>query len=177
VRADTEGEMLVRFAALIGVLAKDLARPIQQPGRRLAARGRDHLQVEQQFVAAQSSGGAGFVGELGRQKIGHDVVGRMFGTPVDVGREHFTGRDDAVGILGHLPAALLAQRRVAVLDDMGLILLGNAEQHPDDLHRHLRAEVAHEVEPAGADQRVKTACGELADLRFQRGDLARREDP
>jgi hypothetical protein len=64
-----------------------------------------------------------------------------------------------------------------MLDDVALVRLGNAEQHPDHLHRHLRAEVGDEVEPPGADQRIEAACGEFADLRFQRSDFARGEDP
>ena len=57
-----------------------------------------------------------------------------------------------------------------------LVLFGDAEEHADRPHRHLRAEVADEVEAAGADERIEAARAELADLRLDRVHLARRED-
>ena len=101
----------------------------------------------------------------------------MFGAPVDELREHLTRRDGTVGVLGHLAASFGAQRRVAVLDHVLLIGLGDTEQHSDDPHRHLSAEVLDEVEAPRPDEWVKAAGGELPDLGFQRGDLAGSEYP
>ena len=52
-------------------------------------------------------------------------------------------------------ARLGAQLGVAVVADRCLVGLGDAEQHADHLHRHLRAEVGDEVELPVADQRVE----------------------
>jgi len=56
------------------VLSEHLARPAEQPGRRLTACCRDDLEVQQQLVAAEAARGAGLVGELGVEQLGHDVV-------------------------------------------------------------------------------------------------------
>src|SRR6185312_4371920 len=77
----------------------------------------------------------------------------------------------------YLAAPLGAQRRVAVVDVMLLIGFGDAEQHPDHPHRHLRAEIFDEVEPSGVYQRIEAACRELPDPRLQRADLPWGEDP
>src|SRR5437588_219227 len=58
-----------------------------------------------------------------------------------------------------------------------LIFLGNAQQHADHPHRHLRTQVGDQVEPAGSDQRIQTAGAEFADLRFEVVDLAWGEHP
>ena len=61
--------------------------------------------------------------------------------------------------------------------DVLLVLLRDPEEHADHAHRHLRAEVGHEVEAAGTDERVEAVDAELADLRLERVHLLRREDP
>ena len=48
----------------------------------------------------------------------------------------------------HRLAGLGAEVRVDAVPDRLLVLLGDAEQHPDHPHRHLRAEVGDEVEAA-----------------------------
>ena len=68
--------------------------------------------------------------------------------------------------------SLEAQALVEPVADRLLVLLGDAEQHADRAHRHLRAEVGDEVEAAGADERVEAAGAELADLRLERVHLA-----
>ena len=65
----------------------------------------------------------------------------------------------------------------SVVADSLLICFRDAEQHPDDSHRHLRAEVRDEVEVPGADQRVKATGAELPYLGFERGHPLRSEDP
>ena len=58
-----------------------------------------------------------------------------------------------------------------------LVLFGDAEQHPDGAHRHLRAEVPNKIEPARSHQRVEAAGAELAYLRLEIVDVPGGEDP
>ena len=55
------------------------------------------------------------------------------------------------------------EQLVGGLADHLLVLLGHAEQRADDHHRELHPEVLHEVEPAGADERVEEVGAQLAD--------------
>ncbi len=80
-----------QFAALIGVFGENLSGPTDQPGGGLVACSGDDVEVDQQFVAGQSAGGAGLVDELDVEQFGHDVVRRMCGAPIDVGGELFAG--------------------------------------------------------------------------------------
>ena len=73
--------------------------------------------------------------------------------------------------LGHR-ALFEAQPVVDAVEQGLLVLLGDAEEHPDRAHRHLGAEVADEVEPAGADERIERAGAELAHLRLDGVHLA-----
>ncbi len=84
-------------------------------------------------------------------------------------REH--GVEVGHGALGQ-PQAVVD----AVADGL-LVVLGDAEQHADGPHGHLRAEVLNEVEPSRPDQRVEAAGAELADLRLEVVDVARGENP
>ena len=74
--------------------------------------------------------------------------------------------DTSIGLPG-----LGAEVRVDPVADRLLVLLGDAEQHADHPHRHLRAEVGDEVEAAGADERVEAA------RRRTRGSWARAPPP
>ena len=98
----------------------------------------------------------------------------MLGSPVDVVREDLTAQRVA-SRASHRLASLRAQRCVDVVADRLLILLRDSEQHPDHSHRHLGAEVGHEVEPARTDQRIEAIDAEPPDLRLERGHLLRRE--
>ena len=64
-----------------------------------------------------------------------------------------------------------------MVTDRLLVLVRDAQQHPDDPHRHLGTEVRDEVEAPGTDQRVEAPGGEVADLRLQRSHALRGEDP
>ena len=44
-----------------------------------------------------------------------------------------------------------------------LVGFRDSEEHPDDPHRHLRAEVADEIEAAGTDERIQQLHAELTD--------------
>ena len=77
----------------------------------------------------------------------------------------------------HRFSRLGAQLGIAVVADHLLVVLGDAQQRADHLHRHLRAEVGDEIEPFGTHQRVEALRAELPDLGLQRVDLARREHP
>ena len=168
--------VLDELAALVGVFGQNLAGPADQPRGGLVARAGDHVEVDEQFLAGQPPRDARLVDELDVEQFGHDVVGRVLGAPVDVGREELAGDQPVLGGL-HRLARLGAHLRVGVVADHLLVVLGDAEQHADHLHRHLRAEVGDEVEPAGADQRIQALRAEFADLGLQRVDLARGEHP
>ena len=92
--------------------------------------------------------------ELGVEELGHEVVGRVLGPPVDVVGEQL-GAAQAPGRRRHLVVVVVeAQALVDPVADRHLVLLGDAEQHADREHRHDRAEVGDEVEapvvrPAG----------------------------
>ena len=59
--------------------------------------------------------------------------------------------------VGHR-ALLEAQPVVDAIADGLLVLLGDAEEHADRAHGHLGAEVADEVEAAGAHERIERAA-------------------
>ena len=105
----------------------------------------------------------------------------MLGAPVDVLAEdvrQLRARPPLRSLReAHGLARLGAQVAVDVLAHRAPVLRRDAHEHPDDLHRHLGAEVGDEVEPVGADQRVEALGGEVADLLFERGHPLRRERP
>ena len=78
---------------------------------------------------------AGFVFELGFEKLGGEVVGRVLYPPVDELGEHLPIGDHAAGML-HLPATFGADVLVAVLLEAFLKVLGDAEEHADHPQRH-----------------------------------------
>ena len=73
-----------------------------------------------------------------------------------------------------LPASVRSLR-VGVVADEFLVVVRNAEQHADDLHRHLRAQVLDEVERAHFRPADPLPRAEFADLGLECLDLARRE--
>ena len=154
------------------MLGQHLAGPADQARRGLVARAGDHVDVGEHLLARQPARGAGLVLELGVEQLGHEVVGRVLGPPVDVLGEHLAAGEVSPVEL-HRLAGLGAQVRVGVVADRLLVLLGDAEQHADHPHRHLRAEVGDEVEAVGADERVEAVGAELADLRLERVHLPR----
>ena len=77
----------------------------------------------------------------------------------------------------HGLAGLSAQVGVDSVPYGLLVLFGDTQQHANDPHGHLRAEVGDEVELLGTDQRIEALSAELADLRFERGHPVRGEDP
>ena len=101
----------------------------------------------------------------------------MLGAPVDVGGVVVTEMLDRVGGDLHRPARLGAQIRVGAVPDGLVVVVGDAEQHADDPHGHLRAEIADEVEVPGPDQGIQTAATVFPDLRLELADLARGEHP
>ena len=167
-----ERRVLHDLAALLGVVAEDLAGPADEPVRRLVAGAGDDVDVQQRLVARQRPGDAVLVLERRRQQLGHDVVGGMLGAPVDVLAEdvrQLRARTPLRSLReAHGLARLGAQVAVDVLAHRAPVLRRDAHEHPDDLHRHLGAEVGDEVEPVGADQRVEALGGEVADLLFER---------
>ena len=73
------------------------------------------------------------------QQLGHEVVGGVLGAPVEVVPEVLERRGgiEAVAVVLGL-AGLGADVRVGAVTHGFLVLLGDAEQHPDHPHRHLR---------------------------------------
>ena len=172
-RVGDEREIVDELATLVRVVGQDLARPPDQTRRRLVAGTGDHVQVREELGARQPARGPGLVLELGVQQLGHEVVGRVIGPPVDVLGEQLAAREIPGEPLRL--ARLGAQRRVGVLADRLLVLFGDPEQHADHPHGHLRAEVGDEVEPVRALEPIQTVDAELPDLRLQRVHLPRRE--
>ena len=108
---------------------------------------------------------------------GHEVVGRVSRPPVDVVLE-----ERVVGELVLAELARLAGFAAQIVSSLwtrtsSWSCLGDAEQHADHLHRHPGAEVGHEVEPVGPDERIEHLGAALPDLRLERVHLLRREDP
>src|SRR5262245_8950174 len=158
------------------MFGQQLARPPDQPRRRLVARRGEQPDVAQRFVTREPPPRSRHVVELGVQQFGHEIVGRVLHAPVDVLLELGAGLLDLEARLevGHL-ALVDPQALVDAIADRFLVLFGDAEQHADRAHGHLRAQIADEVEAAGADQRIEAARAEGADLGFECGDLPRRE--
>ena len=164
-----------RRLALLRVLGQHLAGPPDEAGGGLVAGPGDDGDVHQELVPAEAPHGAGLVLELGVEQVRHDVVGRVLGPPVDVGLE-LRAVGEALRHV-HRLALLGAEVPVDLVADGLLVLVGHAQQHPDDAHRHHRAEVADEVEAPAPDVRIEAVRAELADLRLQGRHLLRGEHP
>ena len=61
--------------------------------------------------------------------------------------------------------------------EVGLVGLGDADQHADHLHRQSQREVGHEVERVTPDEPVDDLDAELPDLGLESGHGPRREQP
>ena len=101
----------------------------------------------------------------------------MTGTPIDVRGE------DLVAILGHLRQHVVRQSALfqleRVVDPVAnrlLVLIRNAEQHPDGPHRHRSTDIGDEVEAALCHQGFETARAEFPHLGFERRDPPGLED-
>ena len=158
-----ERRVLDQLAALVGVLGQHLAGPADEAGGGLVAGAGDDGDVGEELVAAQAPHGAGLVLELGVEQLGHDVVGRVLGPPVDVlGELSAVGRCSLDTSIGS-PASVRRLRVDPVADGL-LVLLRDAEQHADHAHRHLGAEVGDEVEASGrrrADRGIRAQSSRI----------------
>ncbi len=172
-RVGDERGVVDQLATLVGVLSEHLARPPDEARGRLVAGAGDDGDVGEDLLAPQRARRARLVDELGVHQLGHDVVGGVLDAPVEVLGEHLAVDEVLRHLLGL--ARLGAQPRVALVAHRLLVALGDAEQHADHAHRHLRAEVGDEVEPGFADERVEALRAVLADLRLERVDLPGRE--
>src|SRR6202007_1466195 len=167
--------VLGQLAALVGVFGENLSGPTNQPGGGLVSCARDDIEIDQQFVAGQPAGGPCLVDEFNVEQLGHDVIGGIGGSPIDVCGKDVPGGHSAFVV--HRLAGFGTHLRVGLVADEFLVVLGDAEQHADDLHGHLRAEVGDEVDVSRSDQRIQRLRAEVADLRLQRCDLAAGEHP
>ena len=171
-----ERAVLDQLAALVGVLGQHLAGPADQPGGGLVAGAGHDVDVGEHLVAAQAPDGAGLVLELGVEQLGHDVVGRVLGPPVDV--------------LGELLAAGEALRHLHRLARLGAqVARRRGRGSPPGPPRGCRAACRSPASASGRRGRRRSRSrpvptsgsrlvgAELADLRLERGDLPRREHP
>ena len=175
-RVGNEPGVVRQLAPLVGMLREHLPLQPIKPRRRLVPRAGHDRDVREDLLAREPAHRSRFVLELGEEHLGHEVVGRVVGAPVDVVAEDGTGQEVVLRVL-HGLARFGSQRRIDVLADLVLVLLRDTEEHADHPHRHLRAEVRHEVEPAGADERVEARRAQLPDLGFECVHLLRGENP
>ena len=136
------------FPPLVGVLGEQLARPADQPGCRLVARTGEHLDVEEDFAAREAPGRARLVLELGHEELGHQVVRRVLRPPVDVRREDLGAAREGVVVQRGRPPVLNVDAPVGLIAYRLLVLFGDAEEHADRPHGHLRSEIGDEIEAA-----------------------------
>src|SRR5262249_40804293 len=156
---------------------EQVGRPADQPGRRLVPGSCEEPDVAQELLVAQRA--LVVVDERRIQQLGHQVVRWISASPLDVLREagrlvdraFLTPQDRRTGALAFFEAQPGIDRVAKLL----LILLGDAEEHPNHAHRHLRPQVRYEVDAVASDQRieasraVRTPTG--LDLRYpQRAD-------
>jgi hypothetical protein len=161
-----QAAVLDQLAALIGVVGEDLAGPADQAGGGLVAGGGDEVDVVEDLVPREAPGLARLVLELGLEQLGHQVVGGVLGPPVQVVGEELRllAALEHLGVdVGHL-AVVEPQPLVDAVPQGLLVGLGDAEEHADGAHRHLRPQVPDEVEATRAHQRIEGVRGELAHL-------------
>ena len=161
---------------LPGVLGEGRGHPADEPAGRLVPAPADDRDVHQDLVAGQRAGDAVLVLELGVDQLGHHVVRRVGVPPVDVLAHRLVREDDLLAEVD-LAAVRGQDLGVGLVAEGDLPFLGDADQHADDLHRHLQAQLLDEVEPGLADQRVQAGGAVLAHQRLELGDPARREHP
>ena len=157
------------------MLGEHLPGPADEPSGGLVAGGGQHVGVRQDFDAREATARAGFVFELDREQVGHEVVGGVLGAPVDVLREHPRDVGQGVHFLDLRYGLVELEAGADAVTNLLLVGLRNAEQQSDDPHGHLRAEIADEIEPFGVAQRVERVRAELAHLRLDRQHPFRRE--
>ncbi len=159
-----------------GCSASTLPAPADQAGGGLVPCSGDDVHDDEELVAREAPDLAGLVLELGVEQLGHEVVGGVLRPPVDVLLED-RPVDELLLVDLHGLALVGLEIAVDLVAHRFLIGLGDAEQHADGAHGHLRAEVGDEVELAAAHQGVEAAGAELAELRLEGVHLPRREHP
>ena len=87
----------------------------------------------------------------------------MLGAPVDVVGEQVGVHQRALGDL-HLLSRDSTQLRVRAVAHRLLVCLRDAEEHPDDAHRHLVRELRHQIERFDTDESVQATDAEISDL-------------
>ena len=160
-------------APLLRILREQLARPSDEAGGRLVARSSEKADVAENLVAGERAHLPVAVGELGRQQFRDEVVGRVFGPPLDVLR--IIGSAEVRRRRHGHDALLQPEALVDLVPQCLLVLLGDAQKHADCAHRDLRAQVGDEVEAFFPDERVKSPGRIRADLGFDRSQAPGRE--
>ena len=170
-----EGAVRHQLGPLVGMAAQHLAGEADEARRGLVPGPGQQADVPEDLVVAQGARRAVLVLELGVEQLGHEVVGRVLGAPLDVvGEDRRRAERVVLGLVGD--AVLQAQPVVDLLADRLLVLLGDPEQHADDAHGHELAQVLHEVELPRPDERVEHLRAVGAHLGLERLHLLRRED-
>ena len=139
---------------LVGVLGEQLGQPTDEPAGGLVARAGEHGRVGEHLLAGEGAEGARLVLELGVEELGHEVVGGVFGPPVDVVLEMVAPGDvssfTSMGWPGSVRRLSSVLLRTATWSCSGM-----PRSMPMTLHREHRGQLGDDVEPAGADERVE----------------------
>ena len=170
-----ERPVLDDLAALVRMVGQHLAGPADEPGGGLVAGPGDHGEVGEQLVAGEAAARAV---SSSNSTLSSSVMMSSDGcsTRQSTYSANMSPRREAL-VAVHRLAGLGAEVGVDLVPHRLLVLLGDAQQHPDHAHRHLGAEVTDEVEPTGPDEWVERVGAELAHLRLERRDLPGREHP
>lgn len=139
--------------------------------------GGDQREVGDELAAGELPAGAGLVLELVLDELGHDVVGGVLLSPVEVVVEPRRRVQDALqhlllGIGGALVRAGLEHRQ-----QVGLVLAGNADEHANHLHGQAQGEVLHEVESVPPFEVVDDLLADPPDLGLEAGHGPGGEQP
>ncbi len=153
-RTRDQREIIRQLPTLIRVIRQQLTGEADQTRRRLVARTCDHAGVHEHLGAGQPPKGAVLL-HLRVEQLGHQIVGGMVGPPVDIVGEHLVTVYEQVLANSTELAILQRDGLVRVVANRRLVLFWNPQQVADCPHRDHRADVADEVEPVRADQRVE----------------------
>ncbi len=149
------------------MLGQQPGGPADEPVGGLVAGGGHEVDEAERLVAGEAASGAVEIGVLRGDEVSHQVVAGVLVAIVDVVLEELALGElvDSVVHDRHLALAEL-QALVDPVPQGDLVRLGDAEEHPDGPHRHLRAELRDDVEAVGTDERVERPGAERPDVGF-----------
>ena len=157
------------------MFTEQLSHESDQPCGGLVAGTGDHRGVRENLGAFEPTTGAVRFFDLRIEQFGHQIVGGMFGPPLDVLGEHRDRfLDDRLTEI-----ALLRTNRdalVVAIADLLLAFLRNAKEIADGPHRHESAEIRDEIEAVGVTKWIQCAHAEFAHQILDRQHATWRED-